>query len=306
MVTSTSFQLPRDGVIYTESIFSRCRDLIGYEVWSGIEPHRLDMWIRNFRTAEEQYLAARVLDSLIYRSNRQTIALMKQLFQRVIPDLARRQSLDVSLNSVYRSLQDDRADPGVRVVPVIPPGESPTKSGPSIARMLRRNLRFKDDWIIHPEDVSNELEKVKGVVFVDDFLGTGTQFSDFLSDTGLEAELPGACFIYAPLAGHKSGIDFLSDGFPELHVGTVDLLDDSHALFHAQAGSFPDEVNSAETARDLYYELLEDHEIDLDGPDRRGFGHFELAYAFEHAVPDNSLPILWWYDSDDWHPLFDR
>jgi hypothetical protein len=46
--------------------------------------------------------------------------------------------------------------------------------------------------------------------------------------------------------------------------------------------------------------------FDLTGSDRRGYGHFELVYAFEHAAPDNSLPILWWRFAPGWQWLFDR
>ena len=114
------------------------------------------------------------------------------------------------------------------------------------------------------------------------------------------------CFVYASLAGHERGIDQLRTAFPGIHIATVETLDNSHALFHAEGGSFPDGVNSAETARDFYYNLISDRRFNITGPDRRGFGHFEIVYAFQHAVPDNSLPILWWADSDRWRPLFDR
>ena len=144
------------------------------------------------------------------------------------------------------------------------------------------------------------------VIFVDDFLGTGTQFSDFLTDTGLVSFVANHCFIYGCLAGHETGINSLRSLFPSLHVATVERLDDSHALFHADGGSFPDEVNSAECARDFYYDLIHDRGFNLAGPDRRGFGHLEIVYAFEHSVPDNSLPILWWHQSSQWHYLFDR
>ena len=306
MATSTGFKLPKDGAIYTESVFKRCRDLVRYDVWSGIELSRLDGWITNFETPEERYFAARVIDTLIYRSKQQTLALMKQLFQRVIPDLARRQGLNKCLCSVYQSLKNRNIDPCVRIVPVIPPNHPPTKSGPTIARMLKRQLRFCEEWIVHPKDVSGEDGQIDSIVFVDDFLGTGEQFSEFLSDTGLEPLLSAGCCIYAPLAAHTEGVNYLRTLYDDLHVEAVELLDKTHALFHEESGSFPDGVNSTEDAREFYYKLLEDRKIEIGGPNRRGFGHFELTYVFEHAVPDNSLPILWWCDSGDWRPLFDR
>lgn len=305
MASVRTFRLPTDGSIYSNSIFTRCRELIGYQLWSGLEQHRLDAWITNFRTPEERYLAARVLDSLIYRSDAQTIALMRQLFCRVVPDCAREDRLSPQLNNCYFSLRG-MGDPRIRVVPVIPPNSPPTKSGPTIARHLKRTLRFNEAWIIYPDDVKRQLQHADAFVFVDDFLGTGTQFNDFLADTGLAAYVSSSCFIYASLAAHSLGLSNLTQAFPDLHVVTVETLDDSHALFHDTGGSFPDEVNSCETAKQFYYDLLDDRGFNIVGPDRRGFGHFEIVYAFEHAVPDNSLPILWWNELPQWRPLFDR
>jgi hypothetical protein len=301
-----AFRLPKDGTIYADSIFSRCRDLVGYQLWSGLQPQRLDAWIANFRTAEERYFGARVLDALIYRSDDQTIALLRQLFSRVLPDYARIHRLTHSLQNAYTVLRHPTIDPRLRVVPVIPPSSSPTKSGAVVARHLKRALRFNEAWIVHPHQVSSLIGSADAFVFVDDFLGTGTQFSEFLAGTGLDRYMSKACFIYGCLAGHEHGIGTLRNLLPGVHVAAVERLDDTHALFHAESGSFPDGVNTSEEARDYYYELLTNRGIDITGPNRRGFGHLELAYAFEHAVPDNSLPILWWSDSAQWRPLFNR
>lgn len=305
MASVSTFRLPVDGNIYAASIFTRCRALIGYELWSGLQLHRLDAWINNFRTPEERYLAARVLDSLIYRSDAQTIALMRQLFCRVVPDRARERRLPFQLKDCYSSLRGTN-DPRIRVVPVIPPNSPPTKSGPTIARHLKRALRFNETWIIYPHDVASHIGNADAFIFVDDFLGTGTQFNDFLTNTGLTAHVSRSCFIYASLAGHALGMTNLQQAIPDLHVVTVETLDDGHAIFHDTGGSFPDECNSCETAKQFYYDLLDDRGFNIAGPSRRGFGHFEIAYAFEHAVPDNSLPLLWWAESSQWLPLFDR
>ncbi len=300
-----TFHVPKDGAIYAASIIERCHDLIAYGLWSGIEPHRLDAWVGNFRTEEERYFAARVLDNLIYRSDKQTAALMRQLYTRTIPDMRRLHNLDSALGEIYASLQGN-VDPGIRLVPVIPPHAPPTKSGTIIARMLRRLVGFNDDWIVNPNEVIDNITNVTTFIFIDDFLGTGQQFTEFIEDSALEGALGLGCFLYTPLVAHEEGIDNVRDEHPSLFVDTVELLNDHHALFHEEAGCFPDEQNSCDTAREFYYNLLANRGIDIEGPNRRGFGHFELAYAFQHAAPDNSLPILWWDKSADWKPLFDR
>ncbi len=300
------FQLPKDGNIYTEAIFSRCRQLISYGIWSGIQQSRLQSWIANFRTQEERYFAALVLDLLVYRSDDQTVSLLRQLLSRVIPDHARISRLSAAVRMSYHNLRSNSVDPRVRIVPVIPPRSSPTKSGPVIARHLKRALRISERWVIYPEQVDAVLPSVDAIIFIDDFLGTGDQFSEFLFDTNLADYVGTSCFIYGCLAAHRHGIDSLQKMFPKLHIAAVERLGSSHALFHSDSGTFPDGENSAEDAKSFYYSLLSDRGINIIGPDRRGYGHFEIAYAFEHSVPDNSLPILWWDGGESWRPLFDR
>ena len=299
------FQLPKDAAIYTASIFERSRELISYNLWSGLQQHRLDKWIRNFETDEERYFAAKVLDALIYRSKDQTVALMQHLFQRTIPDLHRFYGISPSLSTVYSSLKTEH-DSNIRLAPVLPPSEAPIKSGTFIGRYLRRLLHFHPDWIIKCSDIHRHIFEGRIVVLIDDFLGTGGQFVQFVSEANLRDLFDSGNCIFAPLVAHTCGLQNLKRHYPTLHLATVETLDDSHALFHESSGSFPDGINSAESARNFYYNLMKHRQIPVNEYNRRGFGYFELLYAFEDAVPDNSLPILWWPESTHWHPLFDR
>ena len=301
-----SFSLPRDGIVYTETVFSRSRDYISYDIWSGLEMHRLDQWLANFKTDEERYLAAKILDSLIYRSDRQTIALMKHLFQVSLPDYSRKHNLPRSLGNLYWSMKDRYVDPSVRVAPVLPDLAGPTKSGPTYTRDLKRHLRFSESWIVFGTEAIQYLDQLDALIFIDDFLGTGQQFSEFLESSGLSLDLARANVIYAPLTGHYRAIEKLQTDFPGLHVIPVEVLDEKHSFFSEQAGNFDDGVNNAKLALDHYHMLLADRGIDVQGKSRQGYGGLEIVYAFENAVPDNSLPILWWHQSENWKPLFDR
>jgi hypothetical protein len=61
------FQEPKDAVTYTTEITRRAEALIDNKVWTGIKVQRLRAWLSNFRTKEEKYFGACVLDSLVYR-----------------------------------------------------------------------------------------------------------------------------------------------------------------------------------------------------------------------------------------------
>ena len=302
---ASQFRLPKDALIYTRSVFDRSRELIAYNIWSGLLPHRLDTWINNFQSPEEQYFAAKVLDALIYRPKSQTISLLQHLFQRTIPDLERWRTISSRLLTIYPNMAH-ADEPHIRIVPVLVPGEAPIKSGAIIGRHLRRSLGFRSDWFLDSSRVQENIHKGNVVIFIDDFLGTGNQFIEFVEDANLQVSIDSGKCVYAPLVAHIHGINRLTKKYTKLPVVTAEKLDESHALFAKNDGTLFDEVNSVEVAREFYYSLLKNKAIDASAHERRGFGYFELVYAFEDAVPDNSLPILWWSQSRDWQPLFNR
>jgi hypothetical protein len=306
----TTFTLPKDGQTYHTEIFDRCAELINFNIWGGVHLlSRLRIWATNFRTDEERYFAACVLDNLIYRSKEQTIALIEQLFQRVIPDLTRLDRTPFgSLQSCLASLRNEHSDPGIRLVTAVKQNDPTTKSAHEVARYMRRHLSIRERWIIKPWEIPSHIQRgITVFIFIDDFLGTGKQFKELLNVEGIDAAMLAKIYaIYAPLASHEVGVEELASEFPGLRVKAVELLTRNYGVFHPDSHCFDDGVNTPESAKQFYYDLLKKKEIGIEGADRRGFGHLELAYAFEHATPDNSLPILWWAHSTEWTPLFDR
>lgn len=306
------FSLPQEAHAYIRRITERCIDLINTGIWSGIHVQRLRQWLSNFKTEQEKYFAACILDNLIYRSEDQTIALLKQLFQRTLPDLTR---LNVSpVGAIYdweerlKKLPTSYpVNPEIRLVAATKRQDPPTKSAHQIARLIKRFLYIDERWIINSwEVIENIRRNIKIFIFIDDFLGTGAQFEELINDEQLNHVLSEAYFAYLPLTAHVQGIKYLKRTFPRLHVSATEVLDETHGVFHTKSACFKDGINSPQIAKEFYYNLLDKYKITIPGPIRRGFGHFELAYIFQHAAPDNSLPILWWNDPGRWHSLFDR
>jgi predicted alpha/beta-fold hydrolase len=115
------FQLPRDWRVYTDQILERCASLIQYGIWGDFKSSQLRRWMNNFTTDEERYFAACVLDTLIYRSKDQTLALIRQLFQRSLPDLTRLDHTPLGQIEDWQYLLQSEPsirDPGVRLVAV--------------------------------------------------------------------------------------------------------------------------------------------------------------------------------------------
>ena len=309
---SSQFSLPPGAHAYIREITERCEDLINMDIWSGIQVQRLRGWLSNFKTEQEKYFAACILDNLIYRSEEQTKSLLKQLFQRTLPDLMRLSKspideIDDWEERLKKSPTDCHLNTEIRLVAATRKQDSPSKSAPWIARLIKRFLHVDQRWIINSWEIRKYIRRnIKVFIFIDDFLGTGIQFKRLINKEKLNDVLPEAYFAYLPLTAHVQGIKYLEDHFPSLYISATETLDETHGVFHEKSACFNDEVNSPQVAKKFYYRLLKKHGIRVAERDRSGFGNLGLAYVFHHAAPNNSLPILWWPHSEKWNPLFDR
>lgn len=256
----------------------------------------------NFGSLDERYLGACILDSLIYRSQEQTRAMMVQLFQRNLPDLSRTKS--IGLSGDWREACASSSDPGVRIVPVIRDIDPPTESGPLVARLLKRELGLNDKWMIWPWQIGQAIARgILCFLLIDDFLGTGYQFCKFAKRTIISNDWwRKAVFIYAPLVVFQRGEEKISRRLPFLHLACAERLDESHSLFSKESRAFADGQNDHDGAKAFYLSLLERRGIRRW---RLGYGKLGLTFSFHHATPNGSLPVLW----ADWcglKPLFGR
>ncbi|MCF6142422.1 hypothetical protein L1S34_14090 [Flavobacterium sp. K77] len=293
-------ELPKDWKIYSNAIRDRCRDLIQYKIWSGIELVQFNKWRNNFKTDEEKYFSACVLDSLIYRSNQQTYSLIEDMLFKNLNNLFRTLGY-TEIIDFPNNMTTHIKDPLIRFVPVITRFDPVTKSSNEILRFMKRYFYISEQWIINPWNIEEEVKKgVKIFIFIDDFLGTGQQFDDAITYSNLGQLIKNNTFIYATLLAHENGIKFLEIEHPLVQiVQSEKLSNSSHSFFY---NYFP--KNEME-AKNFYVEMIQKRGITLSSGNEYGFGNLELTVAFEHAAPDNSLQILT-YRTENWNPLFNR
>lgn len=244
-----SFHLPPFAEQYVGKIRDRVDGLITQGIWEGLTTVKVRGWLANFRTNVDRYFAACLLDSLIYRSERQTIALAKQLFQRSLPDLERRHPPAAPIGSDWLPClrRDSVCDPGIRLVPVIRSDDQPTKSAFLVTRMLKRQLAISESWIIRPDEISTAIGMgVQQIVFIDDFLGTGHQFEGFAQSINLPSIAGTIRCTYAPLAAHVNGIRHVSSNVAGITVTASEYLTAECSLFHPSSC-----LASVETGRTL-------------------------------------------------------
>lgn len=301
------FTAPHDAEVYAGAVIERVEGLIEAGVWEGMETVRLRTWLGNFRTDLEKYFAARVLDALVFRSHAQTLAMMRQLLERCLVDLLRLQPANDGLGEWQQGLtQKTKAgDPHMRIVPVIRNNDPPTKSGVIVARYFKRHFGINESWMIWPWQIEKAVsDGVRRFMFVDDFLGTGTQFCRFSELFKISDNLKDAYAVYAPLVAHADGVEKVKTGCAGIKVCPVEVLDKRYGLFDPTSPAFDDGENDYRAANAFYNSLIEER-VRPSKLYKNGFGQLQLAYAFNHAVPNNCVPLLW-VSNDDWEPLFER
>lgn len=277
-----------------EEVERRFRMLLSKNVVTGITETQFDKWLSNLVTDEEQYLGARLLENLTFRSEPMVGSAIGHIMECILPSELRRCGVDVhGVDEFVTSLHSPGKDRPVRFVEVDDPhGRLPGKSGAVVMRELRRLGGVDRHLTCLPENIANLPKSVECLVFIDDMLGTGAQFKAFCDKYRLEQEASKRTLIYCPLAAFCTGLEHLAQECPWMKVFPVELFGEQHRFFRSDAKRpeiwAVDQVNTVTDVRQFVSELCKTHGI-------RAAGDYalELLLGFHHATPNNTLPIMY-------------
>lgn len=286
---------------YSLRVIQYAKLQINQRIWDCITNNDLDNWLSNFKCTEERLLSAILLDSLILRSESQTTSILTNALQCSLPRARYNTPEDVFEGTDYiNKLTSREVVETIRIVPVIRDLDPPTKSGPSIARMYKRQLGVNENYMIWPwlinEHVSNG---VKFFVFIDDVLASGQQASEFFTSCNLE-EHKDVFFSYIPLLAHDMGIKRLKKEHSYIKISPVETIGNGYSLFESER------FKAIVDLKDLYLKVARKHiNKKLLKKMELGYGSLALTFSFHHATPNASLP-LYWYESESFYPLLRR
>lgn len=287
---------------YLAKVVHDSRSLIEARIWDSISMEQLESWLRNFESDEERLLSGLMLESLIFRSSAQTKALLYNAIESVLPNIVIDNPWAVIENESYLDVLTSRNElkHQIRLVPVIRDSDPPTKSGPLVARLYRRHVNVSDKFMIWPWQIKESYEKkVSLFVFIDDVVGTGEQFSEFLRQYKLD-QYADAIFVYVPLLACHKGIENIQREFPFLRVGAVETIGNEYCFLNrpkVKDISDIEELYLKVEARKVNKRLLKKMSL--------GYKQLGLTFSFSHSTPNSSLP-LYWYQDDKFTPLVRR
>lgn len=283
-------------------VFDRCDRLVESRIWSGISSGSLRNWIQQFDQFDARLLAATLLDNLIYRSRAQFMALLENLIV-TFRNPSDPDACDLWLVDALQS----RDDPRIRFAPVIRNDQPPTKSATYVMRLLQRQFRMRDEWLIWPQAIE-ALPEDTLVFLVDDLSGTGDQFLRFWQSAGLQelnAGRPDLRFHLFTTAIHQSAIRRITELIPAIRIVCSEILGPQHHFFTGTSLSQYKSPELISIVQSLHTTIVDRTGLGGGRVTPMGYGGMGLCYAFEHATPNNTLPIFW-QETSHWQPLLQR
>ena len=275
-----------------------------FSVWPLYSELDSDNWLSNFLPNEKK-IAERLLTNFCYFNESMTQALLKASVQSYFSAAANE---DYSINyTINRFIQETAF--------ITSEGEKPrpTDSGHIFARILRDKFDIPDEQIFWPGTAINQLSKFKRFVFVDDFTGSGNQFIDtweakhnvngkLLSFSELSSQ-PGLSFAYCCcLSTKKARINIKENAAVVALLSAHQLTEENSVVSPVSRVWEGIDANTAiQVIKDASARAGYDAE-NCGQNDWRGFHCLGLAIAFNHGIPDASLP-LFFSQRNGWKPL---
>jgi hypothetical protein len=230
-------------------------------------------WIEQFDDADLE-CGVKVLANIKYYSAPQIRQMLRTLVR-----LAYQRLGGIPRNRIY-FVPVGRAGGGANIV------ARALEDVPGVSRNQIKHMLELDK--LQPDDVG-------GIVFLDDFSGTGNTLVTWWETVEMMIRPKNARFVVAVLVLNHSALDKIQK-FTEHLVGADHLTENDNSLSTLSA-MFTDPEKET---------LLAYCGKTKSSPEYlRGFGDCGLLVAFRHGCPNDSLPILW-HRSGAWLSLFRR
>lgn len=289
-------------------IFNRImeKDRYCWKRFSG--PDDIFKWLHNFADENEVYLALVLADNIMYY----TLDQIRYLWRIMLTNYVKLFLLDEIFGD--RTLPDiEKWFPDYLREKCIFSGYGRAgKSGPSMIYFFRqsqvmKNLSYmeRSEFLqAHPKDLSTK----ERVFLLDDFVGSGNQAKtewfrrrkDGKSFDDICTENPNLKFVYLALVGCREGKKAIETSTP-MKVILGEELDERFRCFSNISTVYSDPNERAEARRVMEEKGRMLYKYPL------GYDNMELAIAFFHNTPNNSLPVIWKRMLDgSWYPLFER
>jgi hypothetical protein len=287
---------------------SKCDYFSSIHLWPRETKVNPSAWLSNFRESEMDH-AVHLLGAFLYYSADLTIELFKAAFHSLSARLGDFRASHADAKSAWLEFRNSLIV--TRVTGEVP---NDTDSGYAFARMARQQLNLDESQIMSNREAIQFIldHGPTPVVFVDDFVGSGDQFittweRDIEIVGGNSASfkklsrIGGSVYCYCPLFIVEMGRTALSRECPDVRLSPAHYIPTNYSALSDDSIVWPDHL------RPTALEFLQtaSRRAGVNDPEWMGYRGQGLTLAFEHGVPDATLPIFYSCEGE-WKPLIRR
>jgi hypothetical protein len=290
-------------------VLTKCDYFVDVQLWPLIARLNPKRWLSNFTQAESPY-AIHLLNAFLYFNQSVMDQLLSAAFQALSQLIHDPRDAYLASQARWRQFIDTVIVTCVR-------GEEPnaTDSGFRFLRMARQVLAIPQERILSPEDALAVVAagRRSPVVFLDDFVGSGNQFTETwtrkvplpehaarsVSFEDLAMVMRNLQCFYCPLICTEKGRRAIVHNCPTVTLNPAHLLTDNYSATATNSIIWPRHLRGGARA------FIQQASARAGVLEWEGFHGLALALAFEHSVPDATLPIFYWKENG-WKPLIER
>lgn len=271
-----------------------------------LNPKDIFMWLRNYSNEDEIYYALILVEGLLFYTKKQirylwnlllTNRIKQYFFSTIIQN-----SRNKNINQLFIEYLQKRC--------IFVGYGSAGKSGQSMVYTFKQSHKIEGlvYMELHEFLTTRIPSKIKTIILLDDFLGTGNQalatWEKEISKNSfkrISSTCPKLKFIYLVLVAYRTGREKFERA-SRIKVITGEELDERFKCFSPFSVIFKND-KEREIAKNIMFNkgrfLFHKHPL--------GYGNLQLCVAFDHNTPNNSLPVIWKrIDDGSWIPLFER
>lgn len=288
------FKAPEWSESFYDDIVSKCEKYISNGYWDDIDTIRFRNWLTNFKSKEENYFAACILDSLVYRTKKMVNSSIDEIAVTRIPCFLR--SIEVeNIDCTQTWLDRLRTGSNIpfRIIAIENVDGRTGKSGTILSRRVDERLHLARHLTRKLEQFDSLHQDVKAIVFVDNFAGTGEQFSEFIEKLKEKKLFNKYKYLYAPLAACTHALIHLKQKYPEIVIDPIEILTEEDSFFYPIEGYFQgDKINTIDDAKSFYISLCNKYGFG-QSDFLLGKGDLALTFGFDFSTPNNNIKLLY-------------
>lgn len=269
---------------------------------------KLKTWLNNFIDPEERLLALFILENLIYRDPKMLESAVTRLLVKEIKNIY--ENINNCTYDVFQWLQLLRSNSSNLKIKFV--GVDKGEISQSSAVITRKLSPFIDRKYIpqNPEAINTALQNNDLIVYVDDFLGSGKQFSEFIDEKIITLDnysSSNSPMLYIPLIAIHKGIDKIKRDYSHIKIFPSEIIKIDHQLFNKDdiESFYKDFKRTPEQLDSIFNQIRKRFRINPQS--WYGRSNAMQTVVFEWGCPNQTISMLY-HDRDvsAYYPLVPR